>query len=739
MEDAETPKPYDGAALTEEGTKWMERIRAAEKREEDWRKDAREAEKAFTNDEKGDGGKLYDFNILHSNVETIVPAIYNSTPIPDIRPRWLEAVGEAPEPPQQPQAGPQGAMPGQPPQMDPRAALMAQAQFQQAMQAWQAKQQRDKDAKNYGDMIERAIATQIDDNRLDTEVEQVAQDAFLSGRGVLRVKFEAIFEGDVATNETLPVEAVSWRDFRMGPAKRWSAVPWVAFRHVASRETLEAKVIDPELEARQTADIPTTGPENDEDDIPYWEIWCRETKKVKFVREHDGHILKLTDDPMGLKGFFPMPPPVQPITLTGKMTPVCPFTIYKKLADELDQITKRINRIMKGLKVRGIIAGDVEKLLSLAEADDNEIRVETNLEGLAQNGGIEKAVMWWPVDKAILVLKELYAQRETVKSSIYEITGISDIVRGASNANETLGAQEIKTRWGALRIQKMQRLIERSVRDVFVIMAELISTKFSEPTLYQMTGIEITDGMRAMMQSPVLASYRVDVESDSTVRADLTRQKEDMSEFLSGTGNFFGTMGPLIQQAPETAEPITDIYASMARVFKLGREAEDALERLKNLAKQAAKNPPPNPEEQQMQAEMEMKKADAAANMQAKEADLAFQKQKNDQELAFQREKHDMDMQAKRMDMRAKKAAGKADRDGKRAEAGLPPEPDTDTIDAEDVLKVITASQAQMQAAIMQLAQAMTQALTAPKRVTLGDGRTITSETVMENGNGYAQ
>lgn len=669
---ADTPKP-NGEALAKEGTKWLERIRAAEKREEDWRKDATAAEKAFTNDAKGDEGKLYDFNILHSNVETIVPAIYNSTPIPDIRPRWTEDIGEAPQPPQQPQE-----QPGQP--VDPRAMMQAQQEmlaFQQAMRAHQAKVQRDKDAKSFGDMIERVIANEIDDNRLDTEIEAEAQDAFLAGRGIVRVRFDAIFgEGDVAQNESLETEAVSWRDFRMGPAKRWNKVPWVAFRHTASRETLEAKVIDRDLyEAQAGADVPTTGPENDEDDIPYWEIWCRESKKVKFVRENDGRIMKHTDDPLGLSGFFPMPPPVQPITLTGKMTPVCPFTIYKKLADELDSITKRINKIMQGLKVRGIIAGEASKLTSLAEADDNEIRVETDLEGLAQTGGLEKAIMWWPVDKAIQVLKELYVQRESVKSSIYEITGISDIVRGASNANETLGAQEIKTRWGALRIQKMQRLIERQVRDVFVIMAELIATKFSEPTLHQMTGIEITDGMRAMMQNPVLAAYRVDVESDSTVRADLTRQKEDMSEFLAGTGNFFGTMGPLIQQAPEMAEPVAEIYASMASVFKLGRSAEDALERMKQMAKQAAKNPPPpDPEQAKAQAEMEMKKADATAKAEDRKAEMEMKREEHGfkmQEMKGEAIARAQEFRAKQADRQAQNDANEEKRGFEREKAGF--------------------------------------------------------------------
>lgn len=711
MEDAaDTPKP-DGAKLAAEGAKWLERIRAAEKREEQWRKDARSAEKAFTNDAQGDEGKCYDFNILHSNVETIVPAIYNSTPIPDIRRRWIEAIGEAPKPPPPPK-------PDEDPRLAQQAAQQAMMQFQQAMQAYQAKELRDRDAKSYGDMIERVITTQIDDNRLDTEIEQVAQDAFLSGRGIVRVKFTATFNGEVPTNESLPVEAVSWRDYRQGPAKRWKDVPWVSFRHTASRETLEAKVIDKELVASQGSEVPTTGPENDSDDIPYWEIWCRESKTVKFVREHDGKILKMEPDPLELSGFFPMPPPVQPITLTGKMTPVCPFTIYKALADELDQITKRINKIMKGLKVRGIIAGNASKLLSLAEADDNEIRVEDDLEALAQTGGLDKAVMWWPVDKAILVLKELFAQREIVKSSIYEITGISDIVRGASNANETLGAQEIKTRWGALRIQKMQRLIERQVRDIFGIMAELVSTKFSEPTLHQMTGIEMTDGMRALMQQPVLASYRVDVESDSTVRADLTRQKEDMTEFLAGTGNFFATMAPLVQQSPAMAEPVAEIYASMARVFKLGREAEDALDRMKSLAKQAAADPPPDPEAQKAEAEMAMKEKEAAAKEKAA-----------DQDMAHKREIHALTMKEKRFDAQAKRQAANADQNKVRVESGMEPIPEPETVDAEELVKVVAAGQQQMAQAIQMLAQAMT----APKRVVKGpDGRPAGVETVLQ-------
>ncbi|TJU85581.1 MAG: hypothetical protein E5Y10_24480 [Mesorhizobium sp.] len=651
MDEADTPKPaYDGEKLRLQGSKWMEKIRAAEKREERWRRDAEAAEKAYACDtETKNSGKLYDFNILHSNVETIVPAIYNSTPIPDIRRRFIEAIGEPPEPPPQPQ-------PGQPPQ-DPRALQ----QFQIAQQAFAQKEQADKDAKDLGDMIERVIAVQIDDNRMDKEIEANAQDAFLAGRGVVRLRFDAeVGDDNSIKGETIQTEVVAWRDFRMGPGSRWDNKPWIAFRHTLPCEVLEAKHTDKELYAAQ-GPVPDTG-DDDSDDVPFWEIWDKLEKKVYFVREHDCRMLKETDDPLGLKDFYPIPQPIQPITLTGKTTPVCPFTVYKKLADELDTITKRINAIMKGLKVRGLVAGDATDIQQLSNAGDNELVSVANLEGLAQTKGLENAIMWWPIEQAANVLKQLYEQREVVKSAIYEITGISDIIRGASNANETLGAQQIKTQWGALRIQKMQRMIERQVRDLFVMMADIIITKFSPQTLQTISGIQITPGMQALMQQPNLAGYRIDIESDSTVRADLTRQKADMTEFLTGTGTFFGSVGPLVQQAPEMGEPMAEIYASFARVFKLGKQAEDALERMAKMAKAAAKNPPPNPEAEKMKAEQEMKQAEFGMKAEASKADMAIKQQtaqldsqERMEELQLKREIAGIDREMKLMDLEMKR------------------------------------------------------------------------------------
>lgn len=604
-DEPETAEPIEKKEdLSRLGAQWMERIRASEKRESNFRDDAEAAEKAYACDASKDKGELYDFNIHFSNVETIVPAIYNSTPVPDIRRRFVEAIGEEPAPPK-PQAAPQQQqavqrpLPGMPPQapQQPQPNPVEMERFKAAMQEWQAKKQADKDAKDFGDMLERAIAAQIDDNRLDKEIEANATDAFNAGRGIVRLR---LFLDDYGGEERQAVgyEAVSWRDFRMGPAKRWNHVPWVAYLIILSKETAE-EFQDEELLAQQKDDVAVQTTEDADEDLRVWEIWDKPRRRVLFIREHDEKVIKRVDDPLGLKDFFPQPEPVQPICLTGKLTPVVPFSIYKKLADELDTTTKRINRIIKGLKVRGAFVGGGQGIEAVQNLDDWQLAPLNDMEQLSQvGGGFEKAISWWPIDKAIAVVIQLSDHREKIKQAIFELTGISDIIRGQSMASETATAQEIKTQWGALRIQKMQRLIARQVRDVFCLSAEIITKHFSEETLYAMTGIKMTDGMRMLMQRPVYAWYRVDVESDSTVRADMTRVKGEMAEFLNGTAQFFGVVGPLAKEQPQLAEPMAEIYASFARVFRLGKQAEDAVERLADMARKAAKSKQSDPEQE---------------------------------------------------------------------------------------------------------------------------------------------
>jgi hypothetical protein len=166
-----------------------------------------------------------------------------------------------------------------------------------------------------------------------------------------------------------------------------------------------------------------------------------------------------------------------------------------------------------------------------------------------------------------------------------------------------------------------------------------------------------------LMQQPILSAYRVDIETDSTIRADVAKAKGEMGEFLNGTASYFQTMGPLLAQAPQAAEPVVEIYGAFASYFNLGKQAEDALERLVEMAREAGKQPAaqgPSPE--QIAAE---------AEAQAKQAEMNAKQQAFDQDMARKAAEHDAKMQMLMADRAVKEADRAAQRDKFNAEMAM--------------------------------------------------------------------
>lgn len=667
--------------LRAKGRKRIEAIEASRKSEDRFFTTAQRAEEIFANEPGTNIGPVngvdwydsYDFNILYSNVETIVPAIINSPPAPDIRRRYNDT---------------------------------------------------DPVAKDVAEILERAIRCQIDDSRLQVEMERMAQDGFLGGRGLIRLRYKSeetekvdeeiedeaketeasLQESDgdnvrgngeySVTGERICFEAVSWRDFRRGPARRWDDVPWIAFRHCIPKDDLES-FADGELYASQDLAEDRLG-EDKALDIIVWEWWDKRTKEVWFIEEATGKVLKKVDDPLGLSRFFPICDPVQPIEINGRLMPVTPFAIYEKLAAEVDIVSLRIRLLTKAMKVKALYGGDPIDINNIVEGQDADLVPVANSEVWAAHGGLDGMLSWWPVERFAVAIRELYNAREQAKQAIYEITGISDIIRGQAKATETATAQNIKTQWGSLRIQKMQRMMERAARDLFVMMAEIIPSKFSAKTLQDMTGIQLIpteqdmmpppppqptgdpqqdqqafqqyqqaiqaqqqklahmEAVNALLNEKLQQYYRIDVESDSTVRADLTRQKQEVSEFLQGAAAYFAAVGPLVQQGALPADLAMEVFASNSRMFNLGKSVEDAIDKATTVAKEKAQQPPPpNPEmvkaqmeQQKMQLQAQMEQAKAQAEQAKSQAQIETQRAKTEGDMA----KTQADLQAKQID-----------------------------------------------------------------------------------------
>src|SRR5690606_29912885 len=76
-------------------------------------------------------------------------------------------------------------------------------------------------------------------------------------------------------------------------------------------------------------------------------------------------------------------------------------------------------------------------------------------------------------------------------ANYYELSGISDIMRGATEAEETLGAQQLKSQYGSVRIRMKVDELQRVARDVARLTAEIIAEKFDQATLLQMAQMTI--------------------------------------------------------------------------------------------------------------------------------------------------------------------------------------------------------------------------------------------------------
>ncbi len=575
------------------------------------------------------------FNILFSNVEVIRSALYGKTAKPDVRRRNAD---------------------------------------------------RNPEARQAAVVLERALAYCSDLYDVDGPIKSALKDMLLPGRGTVRVEYEPVMTEApvmtvdpmgqaVPTDQMQPVIAdqklilsyVYWEDFVCEAERCWSKVNWIAFRHNMGREDLRAlheQIPQSSKKYGKIEDIPLSWrPEGmDESKTPehmkkaeVWEVWDKRKRERLWLVKGYSWPLRIDQDPLGLVDFWPIPAPPMFYGTTESIIPEPEFFAYKDQADDLDEITTRISRLTRALKRRGVYDKSVPELRKLATAQDNEFIAADNYAALAQKGGLQGAFQSEDVSSIAKVLIELYKQRDQLIQSIYEVTGISDIVRGATKANETATAQQLKSQFGSLRLKERQQLVQNWIRDLYRIKGELIAEHFEPHVLQKMTGIEVTPQMMQLLRDDKLRGYNVNIETDSTVFEDAAQEKRDRIEVVTAMGQYLTQALPIGQAMPPLVPVMFDILGFMVRGFKAGRELEDKLEQAQqqvmDMIQQQAQQPPkPDPEIEM--AKMEMEQA---------------------------RETHQMDMQGKQLDAQVHQVKAQA-----------------------DLQKMAMQSQAQMQKAMMQ-------------------------------------
>lgn len=502
-------------------------------------------------------------------------------------------------------------------------------------------------------VIEKALTIVVEDEISHESVKAAIKDVLLPGRGVVRVRWIPTMEQrpvmaadgvtplpgigdnggppmeDVKVWEQVNDEYVYWEDILLDPVRAPGDVDWIAFRHLfTAKQAIEefqgsspkfdaliaAKKLESELclwtEESAAKNLvgggqPMKAAGKLGDVIKkmmVWEIWDRPNRRIIwFIRELGGMPLRVDEDTYQLEGFYPIPRPMLAVTTTDTQIPRPFYDLYADLAADLDETSRRISNLTKQVKVRGAYNSASNEIAQLLAADDQKMLPVDGVDMI--NGGLQNHIWMMPIIDFVNALKELYVAREEIKQAIYEIMGISDIMRGATKASETATAQRIKGSMGMVRLSDQKQQAANFVTDLLRMKAELIAKNFDASTLSAMTGEDVTPDVMAILRSDFMRTCSVEIESDSTVVADEQDEQQSMAMAMQSIQAVMQGMAAVLQLGLFPAPQVAMIAVSLMKITMhpirnsraLIQLLDDMSDQLMAQAQMMANQPPPPP------------------------------------------------------------------------------------------------------------------------------------------------
>jgi hypothetical protein len=565
------------------------------------------------------------------------------------------------------------------------------------------------------ELLERVMMTSFDVSGMSDSMLMLRDDVCISGRGAMWLRLEEDEKG-----KRICYDHLDRHDFLHEPARKWREVGWVARREWLTapqgvkrfgQEWLHAGFIEGTLDNDRRDDKSAYKGERKAE---VWEVWDKASKKVYWVNKSIPKLLDEQDPILNLEGYFPCPQPAYATVQRGSLIPVPDFVYYKDQIEEINELTARIGGLSHALRMKGFYAagtdgiGDVIER-ALKDMDNRALMIP--VPNFASLGGsqLKDAIVWMPVREVAETVKILIELRRQHIDDIYQITGLSDIMRGSTDPNETLGAQELKSQYGNIRIRDKQAGLIRVARDAARLAGEIIAENFDQKTITDMGQMDlpsdeeiqgqiqqITQQVQQALSDPnilaqaqanpeqaqqakqqamdqiakleqtttiekIIGLYQeqrmrpfvLDIETDSTIQPDENTQKKLAGEFLTSIGGFISSAGPIVQAQPQMGGFVAEALKFAARPFRPGRAMDQAIDDLALQLQQMAKAPKsPSPEE--IKAQIDQKALEA--KMQVEQQKGQLEQQKMQAEIAMAREEHSMKM----LEMQASADLGQA-------------------------------------------------------------------------------
>ena len=520
-------------------------------------------------------------------------------------------------------------------------------------------------------ILERALEWDLSRFDFDAKAKYARNDYLISGCGILWEEYKPEFRQivnavgetvDVKIGETVVSEYIDPKNFiaDVDHVGIWEDVVWIAKKLFMTKSDAIRNF------GEEIRDFLVEKDEKDYEtkQICVYEIWDKESKRVFWLwKDELSRFLKVSDDPLGISGFFPCPKPIFATQTNDSIIPVPDYAMIKADLDELSGVIERMRLTMRALKVSGAYDSSFSNLANILSKDVSLLAV-ADFEKLREAGGIKGIIDFMPVDQYITALQALAQRRDDIIKSVYQITGVSDIMRGNADPNETATAVTRKTNFGTLRNQDRQNDMQRFIGDLYRLKAEIICEQFSVDTLMQFLtpedlqnqeavnqAIELlkTDKMRGMMLSVETEEvYNQEQEAQKTIEATQTVTKMISEAFQLVSAQ------PLL--LPLYRQMVNAVVATIPRSRPFEAVIEKVFSAIEQQLNQPKQPPQPTPDimvkQQKNQQEYEIKKEQNA--IKAREIALKEQAERTKLELTNK----EMDLQA---DLKAAEIAAKQD------------------------------------------------------------------------------
>ena len=468
---AEQGKPDTALDDAQLAARWKMEIERYERKAEQFLRRGRKINDRYTAEKKDENAKTTTFNIFWSNLETLKPALYARDPTVEVERRFKDE--------------------------DPVGRVAS-------------------------DVLERCGAYMLSKSAFGDTMRQVVKDRLIPGRGVAWVRYlphlKKVEDKEVQSNvrtdgpevsSTAPedVEEVTWEEVK------FDFVPWTDFGHQVARTWQECDAVWriaflDKLEVRKrfgvdvanalTYEQKPEGLDRDQegadalDKAKIYEVWDKRTKRVIWINKAHPKPLDVTPAVVKLENFWPLPEPLQATTSSGSFIPTADYVQWQDQAAELDRLSHRITMLTRAIKVVGVYDASTPALQSLLNSGvDNRLVAVDSWAAYAERGGLKGSLELMDVDSIAKVLLSLYDARDKVKQDIYEISGLSDLLRGASDPETTATAEKLKAGFASVRLKSMQREVQNFARELVRIGCQIICSEFDVETIKKMSCVNL--------------------------------------------------------------------------------------------------------------------------------------------------------------------------------------------------------------------------------------------------------